>query len=495
MLFNSFIYLFLFLPVTLIVFFAVGRRAPRYAVGWLVFASLFYYSWWNPAYLWIIIASILFNYLVGVILCQKLKLNKVVLVFGVVANLIFLGYFKYTSFLIENLNSLFANDFHVKNIVLPLAISFFTFQQIAYLVDSWKGKTRGYYFLDYCLFVTFFPQLIAGPIVHHKEMMPQFLKSSVFRPDYGNISKGLTIFLIGLYKKVILADTAGQYADKYFITTLSEKGGGASFLDAWVAAFSYTFQLYFDFSGYSDMAIGAALMFGILLPINFYSPYKATNMIEFWRRWHITLSQFLRDYIYIPLGGNRKGIGRRHVNLMITMLLGGCWHGTGWTFIIWGGLHGVFLVINHGWNSLTKNIYFHLNSKLTRSVSWFATFLAIVVAWVFFRAPTIDSSLLMMQAMAGLNGVELSFSDGASEGKPLAFLLCCLMIVKLLPNSISLILPSRVPTGINESKTGLLEVLAWRPSIKWALFCIVITVVSLRAMITGGYHEFIYRFF
>ena len=440
MLFNSYIFLFVFLPVTLIIYFQIGKYGyRRLAVVWLISASLFFYGWWNPAYLGLIVGSILFNYGVGTFIGKSgNKRSNYALVFGIVVNLGFLGYFKYANFFIENVNGLFATNYYIEQIGIPLAISFFTFQQIAYLVDSWKGETVGYKFLHYCLFVTFFPQLIAGPIVHHKEMLPQFDKSKVYKLNYENIAVGLSFFILGLFKKVVIADTALKYVTPYF--NMAVQGNALTFLEGWVAALSYTFQLYFDFSGYSDMAIGLARMFGILLPINFNSPYKANNIIDFWRTWHITLSRFLRDYVYIPLGGNRKGIGRRYINLMITMLFGGLWHGAGWTFVIWGGLHGIYLVINHIWRAFkTKFIRLHEDSpSIINNVSWLITFIAVVIAWVFFRAPTLDSAFHLLKAMFGFYGFDLSLGNSISRRDVFLFLASSMFIVKMLPNSIEL---------------------------------------------------------
>ena len=346
MLFNSYFFICIFLPITLIGFFFLGQRGHhRIAIGWLVGASLFFYGWWNPAYLVLILGSVFFNFSIGVLLGnQEAVLSKKgLLVVGIGANLAALGYFKYANFFVNNFNVVIGSSFHLDTIILPLAISFFTFQQISYLADAYKGEIREYNFLHYSLFVTFFPQLIAGPIVHHKEMLPQFLQDGVYRPEYKNVAIGITIFAIGLFKKVCLADGIAQYATPVF--QAADAGVLVSFFEAWGGALAYTFQLYFDFSGYSDMAMGLAWMFGIQLPLNFNSPYKANNIIEFWGRWHMTLSRFFRDYLYIPLGGNKRGKIRQLWNLMITMLLAGLWHGAGWTFVLWGALHGIYLVV------------------------------------------------------------------------------------------------------------------------------------------------------
>jgi D-alanyl-lipoteichoic acid acyltransferase DltB (MBOAT superfamily) len=408
MLFNSAVFIFIFLPTVLLVFYALGYIGRiRLAIGWLVAASLFFYGWWNPAYLVLILASIVFNYLVGRALGREGGPKKGTLFFGVAVNLSLLAYYKYANFFVENVNSLAGTQWDLGTIILPLAISFFTFQQITYLVDSSRGLTREYHFLNYCLFVTFFPQLIAGPIVHHGEMLPQFYESKTFRFLRENFATGLTIFLLGLFKKTVLADGAAVYATPVF--DAAEAGQVLTFFEAWAGALGYTFQLYFDFSGYSDMAIGIARMFNIVLPLNFFSPYKALNIVDFWRRWHITLSRFLRDYLYIPLGGNRKGPARRYVNLFTTMLLGGLWHGAGWTFVAWGALHGGYLMVNHAWQHATRSITpkGRISVMMVHASAWLITMLAVIVAWVFFRALSFDGALRVLGGMSGVNGFVL----------------------------------------------------------------------------------------
>jgi alginate O-acetyltransferase complex protein AlgI len=412
-LFNSFEFIFLFLPITLFVFFFIGKRNQhQIAMSWLVLSSLFFYGWWNPAYLGLILFSMLFNYAFGTMLSngEKPKFRKYFLWIGVLTNLGFLGYFKYANFFVEQLNWASNTNFHLENILLPLAISFFTFQQIAFLVDSYRHETKEFNFLQYCLFVTFFPQLIAGPIVHHKEMMPQFTNNKIYKVNYELLAIGLIIFTIGLIKKVIIADGIAIYATPIF--SEAEADIALTMFSAWGGALAYTLQLYFDFSGYSDMAIGIALMFGIKLPINFNSPYKSQNIIEFWRRWHITLSRFLRDYLYITLGGSRKGNVRRYINLFITMLLGGIWHGAGLTFIVWGMLHGTYLMINHAWRKLRFDIFKlkptvgFIESFLARSI----TLVAVIIGWVYFRADTMNGANNMLYSMFGGNGISLPAS-------------------------------------------------------------------------------------
>ena len=409
MLFNSYEFVFVFLPTVLFGFHLIGKQGHhRVAIAWLVGASLFFYGWWNPAYLSLMLFSILFNYSIGISLSNtsghKLS-SKAILTIGVATNLAVLGYYKYANFFIDNLNALSDSNLILHKVILPLAISFFTFQQIAYLVDAYRGETREYSFLHYCLFVTFFPQLIAGPIVHHKEMLPQFAKDVVYKLRSKHLAIGITIFALGLFKKVVLADGVSVYATPVF--DAAEAGVMLTFFEAWAGALAYTFQLYFDFSGYSDMAIGIARMFGIRLPLNFNSPYKATSIIDFWRRWHITLSRFLRDYLYIPLGGGRKGKVRRHINIMITMILGGLWHGAGWTFILWGALHSFYLMINHGWRAIFKS---RNKTKIGSFIAWTITFMAVVISWVPFRAESILGANNLLKAMAGVNGISLPSS-------------------------------------------------------------------------------------
>jgi len=384
----------------------------------LVLASFIFYGWWNPVYLGLILSSIIFNYYIGISLNNKSVLaNRLLLTIGIVGNLGLLIYFKYANFFISEINNSLGMDFHFQSIILPLAISFFTFQQIAYLVDVYEGETSESNFLHYCIFVSFFPQLIAGPIVHHKEMLPQFAKDNVYRFNHNNLAIGITIFTIGLFKKVVLADGVAIYATPVFIA--AEQGIELTFFEAWGGSLAYTLQLYFDFSGYSDMAIGLARMFSIRLPLNFYSPYKSKNIIEFWHRWHMTLSRFLRDYLYIPLGGNQKGKIRRYINLIITMLLGGLWHGAGWTFIAWGFLHSLYLVINHGWRHICRVIGLDLSkpSCFYSLFSWGVTFVAILVGWVFFRAESIDGALNILSAMSGGNGISLLVNLKGSFGE------------------------------------------------------------------------------
>lgn len=411
MLFNSFGFLFLFLPAVLFGFFLIARNSHRLAALWLAAASVFFYGYWNPKFVSLLLASVAFNYAMGYAIGHarpRQPRPKSLLVFGIAANLFVLAVFKYTNFFISTVNAVSGSSLPLTDIILPLGISFFTFTQIAFLVDVHRRIAREYSFIHYLLFVTYFPHLIAGPVLHHKQMMPQFAAAATYRINLEDVAIGTAFFVLGLAKKVLLADNFAEYSNRVFAAA----GGGEALqvFEAWAGALSYTLQLYFDFSGYSDMAVGLSKMFGVDLPINFNSPYKASNMIEFWRRWHMTLSQFLRDYLYIPLGGNRKGTLARHMNLMVTMLLGGLWHGANWTFVVWGGLHGMFLIANHGWQAVKGRGADGGNRHLRwlgRTVGTGLTFVLVVVAWVFFRSDTLANAVLLVKGMLFCNGISV----------------------------------------------------------------------------------------
>jgi D-alanyl-lipoteichoic acid acyltransferase DltB (MBOAT superfamily) len=398
MLFNSLGYILVFLPVVLVAYFLLNKRKLVLAgKAWLVAASLFFYAFWTPEYSLIIILSVLGNYGLGSVLQKNgtdEKMQKRILVLGVGLNLFALGWFKYTDFIVQNINALAGDIIPQPGIVLPLAISFFTFQQVAYLVDCYRGIVKEKQFLDYSLFVMFFPQLIAGPIVHHAEMMPQFSKLRAKLLNWDNVAAGVNLFLIGLFKKVVIADRLSPWVAQGFDNPI-----GLNLLASWASSLAYTFQIYFDFSGYTDMAMGTALMLNIKLPQNFNSPYKALSIQDFWSRWHMTLSRFLRDYLYIPLGGNRNGLVDTCRNLFLTFLLGGIWHGAGWTFVVWGVLHGFATLVHRLWMKM--------GMRMPRPLAWAVTFLFVNVTWVFFRANTIADALRVLKGMVGLNGVVL----------------------------------------------------------------------------------------
>jgi alginate O-acetyltransferase complex protein AlgI len=411
MLFNSYPFIFLFLPIALFGYFACARFGNLVPVVWLALASLAFYSFSNWQFVPLLLASIAFNYGIGYLLIAR-QLRPAprfaVLTVGVAGDLIVLAIFKYAGFLAANLDAMFATGITI-HILLPVGISFYTFTQIAFLVDAYRGNVARYALPHYALFVTYFPHLIAGPILHHRDMIPQFERDESKRPDPHLILCGLMIFAIGLFKKTGLADGIQP------LVSVAFGPGRPSFDQAWIGALAYTFQLYFDFSGYSDMAIGISLMFGIFLPLNFNSPYRAGSIIEFWRRWHMTLSQFLRDYLYIPLGGNRLGRVLRYVNLMITMLLGGLWHGAAWTFVAWGALHGIYLCINHAWNNFGPPAPRAL-APIARLAAFVLTFLSVVVAWVFFRADSIEQARFILSRMADPTHVAFGHGEIANLG-------------------------------------------------------------------------------
>ena len=426
MLFNSYAFIFVFLPIVLFGYFAFGRLGHLAPVVWLALASLAFYSFSNWQFVLLLLASIAFNYGIGYLLIAR-RLSSAtrfaVLTAGVAGDLVVLGIFKYAGFVAANLNALFSAGITI-HVLLPVGISFYTFTQIAFLVDAYRGNVARYALPHYALFVTYFPHLIAGPILHHKDMIPQFEQPATRRPDPHLILCGLMIFAIGLFKKTGLADSIQP------LVAVAFGAGNPSFDQAWIGALAYTFQLYFDFSGYSDMAIGISLMFGIFLPLNFNSPYKATSIVDFWRRWHMTLSQFLRDYLYIPLGGNRRGLILRYVNLMITMLLGGLWHGAAWTFVAWGALHGAYLCINHAWSRLAPSAPPRI-APVAKWLGFVLTFISVVVAWVFFRADSMTQAQFIVSRMANPGHIVFGRGEIANVG----FLMMFAAIAWFAPNT------------------------------------------------------------
>ena len=504
MLFNSYGFIFLFLPFVLLGFFQFAKISPSFAAAWLAAASLFFYGYWNLAYIGLLLGSILCNYSFSIGIArsgvmQKPVRQRYLLILALTANLLLLSYYKYANFFLNSINN--ATDAHLTlvQVILPLGISFFTFTQIAFLVDTYQGKVKESNFIHYTLFVTYFPHLIAGPVLHHKEMMPQFALASTYRFNYENMAVGITIFFMGLFKKVILADGLAPFVDPVFAGAAA--GINLTVTDAWCGALCYTLQLYFDFSGYSDMAIGLSRMFGITLPLNFNSPYKSANIIEFWRRWHMTLSRFLRDYLYFPLGGSRKGKMRRYLNLMVTMLLGGLWHGAGWTFIVWGGLHGLYLVINHGWQNLRKRIGQNPDIPLSRpahAVAILITFLAVVAGWVVFRANNIGVAAAMLKAMVGMNGfilpeawlqkwgvlgqwlaahgVTFSASYGFISGA-IDWIWISLLIIWFAPNTQQIM--ALYKPGLDMPATGQISLLRWQPSFRTAILVWMLGFIAI----------------
>lgn len=487
MLFNTFSFVLIFLPLALLGYFVLSRYSIRLSVVFLFLASVAFYVYWDLAYLPLLLGSIAANYLVGRWISREKTANrtrraKLALIIGLVFNLGLLGIFKYLDFIVINLGWLTGTELKPPGIPLPIGISFFTFTQIAYLVDCHSAKVSEYKPENYGLFVTYFPHLIAGPILHHKDMMPQFDRAESHVFVRGRLVVGMTFFTIGLFKKVVLADGVARFVAPVFDIGHAQ----LTSLEAWCGALAYTFQLYFDFSAYSDMAYGLSYMFGIILPINFNSPYKARSIIDFWRRWHITLSTFLRDYLYFTLGGNRHGDVRRYANLLITMLLGGLWHGANWTFVIWGALHGVYLVINHGFRHILgdrKNIFLSLSG-------WLLTFLAVLVGWVFFRATSLPIAIDVLTAM-----VVGTHPGGAGEGvlginrimaldECMVWLLACAVIAFFAPNAYDMIgrgMRYVEEERLNGTRGGL---------ILGALLTLVLLLLAISE--TRGVSEFLY---
>jgi D-alanyl-lipoteichoic acid acyltransferase DltB (MBOAT superfamily) len=494
MLFSSYTFLFQFLPATVLAFAAARRHSPRAGILVLAGASLFFYGAWRPVYLLLLVASVAVNFGLGLRMEDPLR-RRATGTFGVALNLAVLCYFKYTNFILDSLNALTGAPLPFVNIILPLGISFFTFQQIAYLVDVMRGAKVEHDIVSYTLFVSFFPHLIAGPLVHHAEMIPQFKRGRTGRSSV-LAARGLAIFAAGLFKKVVIADNLAQFVSPVFAHL--DAGGGVTTSWAWLATLAYTLQIYFDFSGYSDMAIGLALLFGIRLPVNFRSPYKAASIIEFWRRWHITLSRFLRDYLYIPLGGNRLGEQRRYLNLMVTMLLGGLWHGAGWNFLIWGGLHGLYLCVNHLWQAWHGDEAaaaakgFAIRGFATRGIAWAITFFAVVIAWVFFRARSVDGAWQMLSGLFGFEGGSSAYaSPGILRlmdlpllvGEPRLLLIgggavaLALALALCLPN-VPQLFGYREYRRAPERRSWL----RWRPNAAWALLSALALAISLFGM-------------
>ncbi|WP_229419096.1 MBOAT family O-acyltransferase [Pseudoduganella flava] len=477
----------MFLPLALTGYFLISRYSIRASVVFLLVASVVFYSYWDIRYLPLLAVSVVVNFFVGRAVTHAKEQDREpharrLLVGGLVFNLVALFFYKYANFAVENFALLTGWHIPSPGIELPIGISFFTFTQIAYLVDCHQGKVKETRPESYGLFVTYFPHLIAGPILHHKEMIPQFDARESHVLGRGRITLGLVFFSIGLFKKVILADGVARFVGPVFDVHYAQ----LTQLEAWAGALAYTFQLYFDFSAYSDMAYGLSYMFGIVLPMNFNSPYKSTSIIEFWRRWHITLSTFLRDYLYIALGGNRKGQLHRYLNLLITMLLGGLWHGANWTFIVWGGLHGLYLMINHG----IRHVLGERGGVVRLALGLLATWLAVIVAWVLFRASSLDVALAILQAMwQGTAGESIGHALlGASRIMPmdecLVWLAACALIVLLLPNAYQML-----GWGIQPDKERRLR------SARGGVLCgalLLLCLLLLAISETRGVSEFLY---
>jgi alginate O-acetyltransferase complex protein AlgI len=508
MLFNSFSFIFFYFPIVVIGFYLIRSRTHEGAIALLAGASIYFFCQWNLHYLWLLLLSIIMNFTFGCAITAFLKISRkralLLLRLSLAFNILILGYYKYTGFFLETMHQAFGTQWSLGQIILPLGISFFTFTQIAFLVDSYQGKVKEYSFLNYLLFVTYFPHLIAGPILHHAQMMPQFQRKDTYSINWENNSKGLMMFIIGLAKKTLVADYFSTIAKPIFES--ASLGNTPLLVESWMGVFAYTLQLYFDFSGYCDMAIGISLFFNIRLPFNFNSPYKSLNIIDFWRRWHITLSTFLRDYLYIPLGGNRHGYAKRYINILVTMLIGGLWHGAGWTFVVWGGLHGIYLLINHAFrdlcNSWTNHSPYVVADRLParlilpvrlieRTLSSGMTFLAVSTAWVFFRSNDLPAAFHVLAGMIGKNCLSWHHHAHLEIYWPIYI---GLLAVWFLPNSqewIGLEMSPQVQTTSKDTITSFL--FKWNPNHwwNWAMPGIIFAICIL-VLTNGKPSEFLY---
>lgn len=500
MLFNSPIFLFAFLPLTLVGYAVLLRTTGgRGVMAYLSGASLLFYSWWNPAYTPLIVLTVLTNYGLGhAIATASGQPRRLLTTLGVSGNLGLLGYFKYAGFFAQIANDLAGTQWAFLAPALPLAISFYTFQQISFLLDIHQRKTAAPAFWDYAAYVLFFPQLIAGPIVHHKTFFRQ--REDLLSPQRisEDIVIGMSIFAIGLFKKVVIADNFATHATPVF--SAAQAGDPLHAFEAFRGVAAYTLQIYFDFSGYSDMAIGLGRCFGIRLPTNFNSPYRAASIIEFWRCWHMTLSQFLRDYLYIPMGGNRNGRIRRHINLFLTMLIGGLWHGASWTFVFWGALHGAYLMVNHGWTRLTDHAHW---LRLPGWMGRIITLLAVMLAWIFFRAESFAAAGHLLKAFLVIPVESLTSTTGllswlgfeVVETKirsddtlyfwlfPVFIMLCWWLpntqqiFARTQPTAESLDTP--ITLLPRQQRTGWL---LWKPSLRWAIVVGAAAAASLLSL-------------
>ena len=541
MLFNSYGFVFVFLPIVALVFYLLGRSARSAALLWITVASLLFYAWWRPVNVLLLAPSILVNYFLAKwmqrLVAREDRRAALLLVAGVVFNVLFLGYFKYRNFFAESVNFAFGTSLPMADLVLPLGISFITFQKIAFLVDVHGGRVNAFSLRDYFLFVLFFPQLIAGPIVHYTEVMPQF-RQTTCRFQAADVAQGLTLFVFGLFKKVVLADSIAPLVSSLFQRVAS--GDDISLVAAWMVAIGYTLQLYFDFSGYSDMALGLARIFGIRLPANFNSPLRATNIIDFWRRWHITLTRFLTAYIYNPLvlyltrrrisaglpvsGGSGFAIGPYLVLVagptLLVMLISGLWHGAGFKFVIWGLLHGIFLCCNHAWRQLSLVRAWHKRGGYDAAmapVGFALTFVSVVVAMVFFGAPSTAAALQVLKDMIGYGGLDLpaslfarlggagnvlhslgfgesSWWEGAQFLKLAGLIVALLALALASPNSLEILdwdgAASRAAKPSPSTKVFGILPIRWQASFIWAGAVAVVAAVVVNQL--GGPSEFLY---
>jgi alginate O-acetyltransferase complex protein AlgI len=541
MLFNSPEFLFVFLPVTLLGFYLLGAVSRRSAILWLIFLSLVFYGWWRPANILIIGPSIFINYALASFLLRLSQddgsrhLSKAVLLLGIVFNVLFLGYFKYFDFVYATINDVFGANLILRHVILPLGISFITFQKIAFLIDVQAGRVKSFTFREYCAFVLFFPQLIAGPIVHYREMMPQF-GAATCRFDRQDFAVALTLLFFGLFKKGVLADNITPLVTPIY--EHSAASGNTSLLLAWMAAVGFTLQLYFDFSGYTDMALGLARFFGIRLPPNFNSPLKASSIIEFWLRWHMTLTRFLTAYIYNPLvlrmtrrraARGQSGFDGRNPTigafvsllmapLVTTMFISGLWHGAGFGFILWGLIHGFYLTINHGWRAVAGRLWRDRPSydRVMKPAGLVLTFVLVTTAMVFFRAQTVTSALDLVKGVIGLNGVALpqtlfdhlgisltnafhrigvtaDDSWSAHDFEMSAIWISFLMFIALIcPNTLQILDRYEPALGVKaqRAKRTIGKIVEWSPSLPWAVAVSIVAAIAIVS--TGGPSEFLY---
>ncbi|MDH3978692.1 MAG: MBOAT family protein [Gammaproteobacteria bacterium] len=539
MLFNSYEFIFAFLPATIVIFFLCGKLSRNLALSWIVIASLLFYAWWRPENILIIGASLATNYVFAQVLIRLRNNNnaatlaQIILAIGIALNLIFLGYFKYINFFQTVMNDLAGTDFVLKQIILPLGISFFTFQQIAFLIDIHGQRIKTFTWRTFSLFVLFFPQLIAGPIVHYNEMMPQFLANNC-KPKAENLSVGLTLFFFGLFKKTVLADGIAPHVSAVY--ALAGNGGDVTLFPAWLAAMGFTLQIYFDFSGYSDMAIGLGRCFGIHLPVNFDSPLKTRNIIDFWSRWHITLTRFLTAYVYNPLAlwitrrRLRKGLpgftgknpnGGAFIQILaiptiFTMSLSGLWHGAGYLFLLWGLLHGMYLTINHVWRLVATKYWPDRKSyaRVMNPLGLLITFVAVVFGMVLFRSPDLITATAIMSGMTGINGIGLPASVLESTGLTATlapvitptypgsltqfvtenlWLLMLTGIALLLPNSLEIMHKFKPALGFKiteERQSRLIQIFAWKPGFAWMITAALIAAIGVLRISSDS--EFLY---
>jgi alginate O-acetyltransferase complex protein AlgI len=518
MLFNSYEFIFGYLPIVLAVFFLLGRASRVWALRWIIGASLFFYGWWRPLNILIIMPSVLINFGLARLL-QRMnnqgngRAARAVLLAGIAFNVAFLGYFKYANFLVGAVNDAFGANWVLARIILPLGISFITFQKIAFLIDVHSGRVESFTFQDFCLFVLFFPQLIAGPIVHYREMMPQFHRTSC-RFDQDNFTVGLTLFAFGLFKKVFIADSIAPVVAPIYGHAAS--GSSIGLVSAWIAAVGFALQIYFDFSGYTDMALGMARMIGVQLPLNFNSPLRASSIIDFWLRWHVTLTRFLTAYIYNPLAlwltrrraargkpglaGRNKTIGAFLELLMfptlLTMFISGMWHGAGYTFIVWGVLHGVYLAINHAWRLVGPKL---LGSKaryerVMRPCGFVITFVCVAASMIIFRAPNLKTAAGLLQGMLGLHGIGwAALKIGVGRMRTAFWIAAPAFIALLCPNTLQML--SKYGPALDwrpnpQDRATVTPKIAWRPSLAWAAAISIIVAIGI--LYLGGQSEFLY---